>query len=81
MPMFYVYIIYSAAKNKFYTGHTEDLDKRLQQHKSTLNLGANDWEIKHTEVFNSRAEAMTREKEIKNKKSRKYIEWLITQVG
>jgi predicted GIY-YIG superfamily endonuclease len=32
-------------------------------------------------MFNSRSEAMNREKEIKSKKSRKYIEKLISSIG
>ena len=45
------------------------------------NLGTNDWCVVYDEVFNNRSDAMKREKEIKDKKSRKYIEWLIQQKG
>lgn len=79
MPMFFVYIIYSDTLNKFYVGQTADIDKRLCQHNSNQNLGANDWKIRYSETFDTRSEAMKREKEIKNKKSRKYLEWLIQQ--
>ena len=37
------------------------------------------WEMVYTENFVSRSSASAREKEIKNKKSRKYIELLIRQ--
>jgi putative endonuclease len=77
--IFYTYILYSASKDKYYIGHTADLILRLSQHNTTQNLGANDWKIHYLETFDTRAEAMKREKEIKNKKSRKYIEWLIHQ--
>ena len=79
--IFYTYILYSALIDKFYIGQTADLNLRLSQHNSTRNLGADDWIISYSETFYTRAEAMKREKEIKNKKSRKYIEWLIQQVG
>jgi putative endonuclease len=36
------------------------------------------WELKYSEIFDSRAEAMNRESEIKKKKRRTYIEWLIS---
>ncbi len=82
MPMFfYTYILYSTIKDKFYIGQTSDLDKRLSQHNATKNLGASDWNIVYTKQFQNRSDAVMHEKEIKNKKSRKYIEWLITQVG
>jgi putative endonuclease len=77
---FYVYIIYSAELNKYYIGYTTDLNKRLNEHNSgisTYTAKANDWILKYNEPFDSRERAMNREKEIKKKKSRKYIEWLI----
>ena len=75
--LFFVYIIYSAEKNKYYVGHTHDYQSRLEQHCIRGNLGANDWKLKYVERFLSRSDAIIREKEIKNKKSRKYIERLI----
>jgi len=35
------------------------------------------WELVYTELYSSRSLASNREKEIKNKKSRRYIEFLI----
>ena len=35
------------------------------------------WELVHKEEFNTRSDAMRREREIKLKKSKKYIKWLI----
>jgi putative endonuclease len=80
---FYVYIIYSEKLNKFYIGYTSDLQKRLVDHNSGISAftaKANDWILKYNEVFDSRETAMKREKELKNKKSRKYIEWIIDTV-
>ena len=78
---FHTYILYSKIKDKFYVGHTNDLENRLHQHNTRNNLGTNDWCVVYKEVFNNRSDAMKREKEIKDKKSRKYIEWLIQQKG
>ena len=78
---FHTYILYSKIKDKFYVGHTNDLENRLNQHNTRNNLGTNDWCVVYKEVFNNRSDAMKREKEIKDKKSRKYIEWLIKQIG
>jgi putative endonuclease len=79
MP-YYCYIIYSRALDKYYIGHTEDLEKRMSYHlsgMSTYTSKATDWVIKYTEIFESRESASACEREIKRKKSRKYIEWLI----
>jgi putative endonuclease len=83
MP-FYTYILYSTSLNQYYIGHTENLQDRIFRHtnsgsKSTKK--ADDWVVKYTEGFDSRSAAMQRELEIKKKKSRKYIEWLLSSVG
>ena len=78
--MFTVYIIYSHLIDKYYVGYTSDLQKRLQDHNSgisTFTSKAGDWVLKYQKQFNTRALAMKYEKEIKRKKSCKYIEWLI----
>ncbi len=74
---FYTYILYSISIDKYYIGQTEDVEKRLSEHIIRKNLGASDWQLKHTEQFTSRSEAVKRELEIKKKKRRSYIEWLI----
>ena len=78
--MYYVYILYSKDFNRYYVGQCEDIDIRLKRHN---NRGVPStkpyipWVLIYNEVFATRAEAANREKEIKNKKSRKYIEYLI----
>ena len=79
--MFYVYIIYSQSKDKYYIGQTSDLKNRLETHCVRKNLGANDWILKYSETFETRSEAVKRELEIKNKKRRAYIEGLICAFG
>ena len=74
---FCVYIIYSPSIDKYYVGHTENLNKRIEEHRFKKNLGANDWLLKYSETFFTRSEAMVREIEIKKKKRRTYLEWLI----
>ena len=77
---FYVYILYSSSSDKYYVGFTQDLEKRLARHNSGLNRSTKSglpWELKYSEVFETRGEAMVREKQIKAQKSRKYLEALI----
>jgi putative endonuclease len=57
---------------------------RLSQHNSgfsSFTSKASDWQLKFAEEFSSRSLATLREKEIKAKKSRKYVEWLIECKG
>lgn len=80
--MFYVYILYSKNIDKYYIGFTEDLNARIYKHNNKhrgFTASSNDWELKHSEEYNSKQEAINREKEIKNWKSRKMIEKLINK--
>jgi putative endonuclease len=76
-----VYIIYSQSLDRYYVGHTENMLIRLDQHNegiSKYTSKANDWQLMYTEVFLNRIEALIRERAIKAKKSRKYLEQLIS---
>lgn len=82
--MYYVYILYSLSLDKYYIGQTQDLNHRIFRHTnsgSKSTKGTNDWLLKHHESFDTRGEATKRESEIKKKKSRKYLEWLINQTS
>ncbi|MEN9975852.1 MAG: hypothetical protein RIR36_12 [Bacteroidota bacterium] len=79
MP-FFVYILFSPLKDKFYIGFTSDLENRITRHnqKSKGFTGTtNDWEIVYSESYSTKFEAMTREKQIKSWKSRSKIQQLI----
>jgi putative endonuclease len=78
--MFSVYILYSLYLDKYYIGYSEDVAKRLIQHNIGLSVYTSksaDWKIVYQEDFKTRELAMERERNIKKKKSRKYIEYLI----
>jgi putative endonuclease len=78
--MFHLYILFSPTKNKYYIGHTgDDLVERIRKHNSNhkgFTGGIGDWELKYSEEYVTKSEAMKREKEIKSWKSRKMIEKL-----
>ena len=79
--MYYLYILYSSDLDKYYVGSTNDLERRLSDHnrgKDRFSRQAKIWILKYTEVYESRSDAYGREQEIKKKKSRKYIESLIS---
>ncbi len=67
MP-FYIYILKSDSSDKSYIGHSKDLDNRVAEHnnnknKATRNKGP--WRPVFHEVFDSRSDAMKREKHLK----------------
>jgi len=76
---FFVYIIYSKSKNKFYIGYTHDLNLRLIHHNDGWTKSTKSgipWTLVYSEKYPSKFDAIRREKEIKRMKSRKYIESL-----
>ena len=80
--MFYTYIIFSKTLEKYYTGSCENIEHRLNDHlnsRSAYTKVAKDWIMVYFESFDSRSLAVQREMEIKKKKSRKYIEFLISK--
>ncbi|MDK2772051.1 MAG: GIY-YIG nuclease family protein [Flavobacterium sp.] len=81
MPYF-VYILHSLTKDKFYIGYTANLPERIIRHnqKSKGFTGStNDWKLVYKEEFISQSEAILREKQIKNWKSKSKIQELVQQ--
>ena len=81
--MYAVYILYSQELNKFYIGFTGDavhirLAKHLAHHKGFTSK-AKDWKIVHVENYENKQEAMMREKQLKNWKSKTRIQELINR--
>ena len=80
--MFYLYIIYSAQLDKYYVGHTSNIEERLKKH-NTNHKGytgkTNDWNIVYSEIFDNKEKAYSREREIKAWKSKLMIIQLISK--
>jgi putative endonuclease len=78
--MFYVYILKSLKSGRFYIGYSEDPDRRLSEHNSGKVLSTRNhrpWVKVFVETFPTALEAIRREREIKSRKSKKFIEDLI----
>ena len=75
--MFTVYILYSATYNKTYVGYTSDITARFNSHNELSNKGwtikFRPWELIHTEGYETKQEAMKREKWFKSGVGRTYI--------
>jgi putative endonuclease len=81
---FVTYILYSSKLDKYYVGSTENIEERLKKHNlgnSTFTSRGTPWVLVYQEVFETRSQSLVREREIKNKKSRKYIEFLIGPIA
>ena len=79
--MFLTYIIQSQKSERYYIGHTQNITERLSYHNSgrvTATHNKGPWVLVYSEEYDSKLKANQRELEIKNKKSKRYIEYLIT---
>jgi putative endonuclease len=83
MSACYLYILQSELDDSFYFGVANDLDERLNRHnagyvKSTQ--AKRPWKRILTKTYQTKAEALNRERKLKNLKSRKrIIEWMTKQ--
>ena len=78
MPYF-VYIL-QADDGTYYIGQTRNLDDRLRRHQSGRSLSTksrSDWKHIYTEEYPTRSEAIQRERQIKARKSRQFVEQLV----
>jgi putative endonuclease len=86
LTVFYVYILETIAKSgkkRFYTGYTNNLYRRWNEHRSGKGAkfcrGKKNLELKYFETYTNRKEAMKRELEIKTF-SRKQKKELINSI-
>ena len=73
---FFVYIIRSAKYKKLYIGQTQNLEKRISIHnkgRSKYTKPYRPWILLAFKTLNTRSEAMTVERKLKNLKSHKVI--------
>jgi putative endonuclease len=63
-----VYVLRSLKNGWLYIGMTNDIDRRLREHNRGYNRstkGKGPFELVHTEMFSTRAEARVRERQLK----------------
>ncbi|HNQ61824.1 MAG TPA: GIY-YIG nuclease family protein [Bacteroidia bacterium] len=81
--MYTVYILYSEEASRYYIGYTslsvyDRLNKHLSNHSGYTGK-FKDWNLVYTESFNLKSEALRREKVLKNWKSKRRIQQLISE--
>jgi len=79
--VYFLYILQSESTGRYYIGQTHDVPERLAYHnanysKSLKNRGP--WRLVHTEQYNTRSEAMVRERQLKSWKDRRMIQKLLS---
>jgi putative endonuclease len=71
--MFFVYVLRSEKTDRFYVGFTADVTHRLGQHNSGITKstkGRGPWILVYQEEFETRTEAMSRERQLKTGQGR-----------
>ncbi|MGI6311035.1 MAG: GIY-YIG nuclease family protein [Bacteroidales bacterium] len=74
--MYWVYIIYSSTIDKFYTGQTDDMERRLEEHnrgKTSFSARGMPWTLLYSKECSSRSEAVKLEKFIKKRGAERYL--------
>jgi putative endonuclease len=78
---YYFYILYSKQLDRYYIGHTNNLQERVRKH-NTNHKGytglTNDWKVVYSEIYQTKSKAYNREREVKQWKNRAQVEKLIT---
>ncbi len=84
MEEFIVYVLYSEKFNKSYTGHTSNLIERFKSHNSLSTKGYTSkfrpWIVIHVESYNSKSDAIKKEKYLKTGVGREFIKELISKL-
>ena len=77
---YFTYVLYSNKFDEIYVGQTSDLLGRLEQHNLGLSKSTKryvPWNLIYSEEFETRSEAMRREKKLKSQKGREFIRKVI----
>lgn len=78
--MFYVYILESKKDKSYYIGQTDDLERRLEFHNQGLSKYTSrklPWYIVYFEEYETRTEAIKRERFLKKQRNRVFYKSLI----
>ena len=73
---YFVYILKSEIDGRLYKGQTSDIDKRIIEHNSGKTKSTKDykpWTLVYFEVFETREEAVLREKYFKTGSGREFL--------
>jgi putative endonuclease len=76
----WVYVIRSTSCGQVYVGQTQNLDKRLREHNDSQCFSSRftkrypgPWMLIHQETYETRSEAMRRERWLKSRSGRRFL--------
>ena len=75
--MYLTYIIYSHKIDKYYTGQTSDINRRLEEHirgKTQFMATGMPWKLMYSHEFQSRQEAVKLERSIKKRGASRFLD-------
>ncbi|MBU2235857.1 GIY-YIG nuclease family protein [Patescibacteria group bacterium] len=78
--MYFVYVIKSIKFLNRYIGSTNNIGKRIEEHnngKCRYTKGRRPWELIYKESYDTRAEAMKRERFLKSGQGRKFLDSIL----
>lgn len=78
--MWTVYVLRSLTNNRHYTGYTNNLERRLVEHNSGKTKSikfTRPFELIYKETYNTRLEAIRREKFFKSGKGREFLKEIL----
>ena len=77
---YFVYVIWNANHQRYYIGQTENVGERVRQHNDPQNTFSRytkrfsgSWELIHKEGFETRRDALAREKALKSGQGRQWL--------
>ncbi len=81
--MYYVYILKSQKNGKLYKGFTNDLKRRIKEHKlgkSIFTRNNGPWDLVYYEAFISKEDAMQEELFLKSGKGKERIKYILKNI-
>ena len=80
--MFVTYILFSKSINKYYVGHTEDLDERLRRHNAgdgKFTKRGIPWKVEWSFVNETKSNAILLENKIKKRGIKRFLHDIIVR--
>ena len=81
---YHTYILFSPRLDNYYVGHSQNIEERINNYhnvgKAKYTKRGIPWRLVYSKAFDTRADAMKHEREIKLRKSRRFIEKLVQSV-
>ena len=75
--MYCAYILRSVNTGRYYTGSTDNIENRVTEHnngEAPSTRSGIPWKVVYVEYFSTRAQAMRRERQIKSRGAKRYLE-------